>query len=239
MRISKILIAGAALSLAIPGQTYAQDEGSIIVTGSRVDRSNYDRYYDDDQSAIGLTRKADYFVKPIYVSSDTREAALRLEELKTMLKETISLAPGAGIDLVAGSYRLQPVSIENMDDLNITSGRRPDTSRVLIYARIPVGGATENVKDADARIQAFIKSIPATGRSFIDTGTTGLAIDNPDQYRGAVVKAIAEESRRYAGMFGSDYGVEIRGLDSELYFKQASETEVFLFIEHSFIIKPK
>ena len=239
MRISKMLIAAATLSLALPAHTYAQDEGSIIVTGSRVDRSDYDRYYDDDQSAIGLTRKADYFVKPIYVSSDTREAALRIEELKTMLRQTISQAPGAGIDLVAGSYRLQPVSMNNIDDLNITSGRRPDTSRVLIYARIPVGGGTDSVKEADERIQAFVKSIPATGRSFIDTGTTGLAIDNPDQYRSAVVKAIADESRRYAGMFGSEYGVEIRGLDSELYFKQASETEVFLFIEHSFVIKPK
>jgi hypothetical protein len=33
--------------------------------------------------------------------------------------------------------------------------------------------------------------------------------------------------------------IEICGLDSELYFKLASETEVFLYISHSFVIRPK
>lgn len=239
MKIRRTILALAAASLAIPAASSAQDEGSIIVTGSRVDRSDYDRFYDDSQSAIGLTRKADYFVKPLYVSSDSRDAALRQQELRAMLRETIERADSAGIRLVAGQYRLLPVSLAQIEDLRITSGRRPDTSRVLIYARIPVGSGTTSVREADERIEAFAESIPATGRSYIDTGTTGLAINNPDQYRGAVVKAIADESRRYAGMFGSDYGVEIRGLDSELYFKQASETEVFLYIEHSFVIKPK
>ena len=40
-------------------------------------------------------------------------------------------------------------------------------------------------------------------------------------------------------MFGSGYGVEIRGLESDLYWQQASETEVFLYIEHSFTIAPR
>jgi len=40
-------------------------------------------------------------------------------------------------------------------------------------------------------------------------------------------------------MFGNDYGVEIRGLDSEFFFKQASETGVFLYIAHTFVIRPK
>jgi len=239
MKFKALICALTAIGLTIPAGAMAQDEGSIIVTGSRVDRSDYDRFYDDDQSAIGLTRKADHFVKPLYVSSDSRDAAVRQEELRTMLRETIGRAGSAGIELVAGSYKLEPVSLSDVDDLNITSGRRPDTSRALIYARIPVGGNTGSKTEADERIGAFVKSIPTNGRSYIETGTIGLAINNPGQYRGAVVKAIADESKRYAAMFGSDYGMEIRGLDSELYFKQASETEVFLYISHSFVIKPK
>ena len=81
--------------------------------------------------------------------------------------------------------------------------------------------------------------MPVSGRSYIETARTDLPINNPQANRGAVVKAIADEAKRYAAMFGNDYGVEIRGLNSGLFFKQASETEVFLYIAHTFVIRPK
>lgn len=237
--MKRLVLAATLAALIVPGGLAAQDEGAVIVTGSRVDRSSYDKYYDGGQSAIGLTRTADYFVKPLYVSSDSRDSTLREEELRTMLRATIARAPSTGIRLVAGDYTLRPVVDADADQLTVTGGNRPDTSRVLIYARIPVGENASSIKDADARIAAFIKAIPVSGRSFIETGETSLAINRPQQYRGEVVKAIADEGKRYAAMFGSDYGIEIRGLDSELFFNQASETEVFLFIEHNFVIRPK
>ena len=210
---------------------------NVIVTASRSDRSDYE-YYDEEQAAIGLTRKADYFVKPLYVSSDSRDATQRQLELMAMLRETIERAGPAGVTLVAGDYTLTPVTLENMDDLSIGSGNRPDTSRVSIYARMPVIGSVDRVREADARITALVKAVPATGRSFIETGSTVLGLNNPDQYRLAVVKAVADEARSYATQFGSDYGIEIRGLDSELYWQQAGEADVFLYIKHNFVIRP-
>jgi hypothetical protein len=239
MIIRKLILGLAALSLTIPVAAAAQDDALIVVTGSRIDRDDYDQYYEDGQSAIGLTRKADFFVKPLYVSSDSRDAEQRKQELLAMLRATVEMADGEGLTLVSGHYSLKPVTLANIEEQSIGRGRRPDTSRVLVYVRIPVGTGAGRADKADERIEAFAKTIPTTGRSYIESGGTSLAINNPEQYRSAVVKAIAGESTRYAGMFGSDYGVEIRGLDSELYFKQASETEVFLYIEHSFVIKPK
>lgn len=236
--MNKFAIALGAASLAIPVEVWAQD--TVVVTGSRIERSDYDEYFDDDQSAIGLTRTADYFVKPIYVSSDSRDAAVRRSEVNTMLEATIALAESKGISLVAGEFKLAPLTLENMDDLvSYGRGTRPDTTRVKIYARLPVGGAFEGVDEVDQAVRAFKTEVPVTGRAYMETGSANLAIDDPDQYRGAVVKAIADEARRYAAMFGSDYGIEIRGLDSELYLNQASQTELFLYIEHSFVIKPK
>lgn len=231
-------ILSSATALAQTASNGAGDNDIIIVTATRSDRSN-SAYYDDEQSAIGLTRRADYFVKRLYVSSDSRDADLRKSELLTMLRKTIELAPQSGISLVAGGYALKPVTLDNMDQLSIDKGNRPDTSRVTIYARIPIENTKQRTDDTNRRIEAFVKQIPVTGRSFIETGETSLAINNPDQYRLDVVKAIADESKRYAAMFGSDYGIEIRGLDSELYWQQADETHVFLYIEHSFMIKPK
>ena len=110
---------------------------------------------------------------------------------------------------------------------------------MTIYARLPVGGAMDSTDRADEKITPFIKGITATGRSYIDTGATSLAINEPDQYRLDVVKAIASEARSYSAQFGSDYGVEIRGLDTDLFWKQAGETEVFLYIKHNFVIRPR
>ncbi len=231
---------GLTVVAGILAPTAAMAQDTVVVTGSRIERSDYDEFYDDEQSAIGLTRTADYFVKPIFVNSDSRDATVRRDEVTAMLRATIERAQSQGISLVAGEYKLSPLTLATMEDL-LTYGRgnRPDTTRVKLYARLPVGGRFKGQDQVDETIEAFRKNVPATGRSYIETGSTDLAIDDPDQYRGAVVKAIADESRRYAAMFGSDYGIEIRGLESDLYFKQASQTEVFLYIEHNFVIKPK
>ncbi len=235
----KPMIAIAALTAALTPIAASAQENTVVVTGSRSDRSANFQYYEANQPAIGFTRKADFFVKPIYVNSDSRGSQLRRDELFAMLRATIEKAGSEGISLVAGDYSLQPLTIQNMEDLPVRSGGRPDTSRVTLYARIPVEGKDARASRANERIEAFTKSIPVTGRSFIQTGKVELAINNPDQYRINVVREIAEESRRYASMFGSDYGIQITGLDSELFWKQASETEVFLYIRHNFVVRPK
>lgn len=241
--MKRLVLAAAMAALIAPAglaaQNAAQDDGAVIVTGSRAGQSSYDKYYDGTQSAIGLTRTADNFVKPIYINSDSRDPATRGSEVTAMLEATIRLAAREGIALVAGDFKLVPLTDETLKDLSYGTGTRPDTTRVKIYARLPVGGKFARVDEVDQAIAAFVKTVPVTGRSYIETGGTDLAINNPQSYRGAVVKAIADEAKRYAAMFGSDYGIEIRGLDSELFFKQASGTEVFLFIEHNFVIRPK
>ena len=230
--------ATAAIFTATP--VLAQDGGTVVVTGSRQDRTSANGYFTSGgPAAIGVTRRADWFVTPLFVSSDTRDPDLRSEELFAMLSETITRAEAAGITLVAGRYTLVPVTRANMRALPLISGNRPDTSRVQIYARVPLQGSAPSVRATGERITSFAENIPATGRSFIDVGGTGLAIDNPEQYRSDVVRHVAEESTRYASLFGSGYGVEINGLASDLYWQQASETEVFLYIEHDFVIRPR
>ena len=240
----KTVLAASALSVAAigalaPATAYAQDDGAVIVTGSRSERYDFDEYYDDEQSAIGLTRTADYFVKAIFVNSDSRDPKVRKAEVSAMLKALLERSQAEGVALVAGEYKLTPIAMDSIGDLSFGRGSRPDTTRVQVYARVPVSGAFKGVDEVDELVDSFKKTVPVTGRSYLETGSTVLAIDNPDQYRRAVVKTIADEAKAYAALFGDDYGIEIRGLDSELYFKQASQTEVFLFIEHSFAIKRK
>ena len=64
--MKRLILLATAAAVAAPILPLAA-QNTVVVTGSRVDRDSYDQYYDDDQSAIGLTRTADYFVKPIFV----------------------------------------------------------------------------------------------------------------------------------------------------------------------------
>ncbi|MEO9470469.1 hypothetical protein [Parasphingorhabdus sp.] len=236
MTVTKIgILVLAAISLCLPSIAWSQDGNVVIVTAQR---SDYD-YYDDEQSAIGLRRTADFFVQPLYVSSDSRDRDQRRTEVYTMMREAIRLARSNGIELVAGDYNLLPVTLENVEDLSIGSGRRPDTSRIAIYAKVPISAATKSEDGAEAKIQAYVSSVPKNGRSYIESGSIELAIRNPDQYRNQVVQAIATEARRYASYFGSDYGIEIKGLHAELSWTQISEQDVLLYIPHSFVIAPK
>jgi hypothetical protein len=193
--IKHCIMVAAMAAVVAPAPLAAQDEESIVVTGSRVERDSYDQYYDDEQSAIGLTRKADNFVKPIFINSDSRDPDVRRAEVTAMLEETMRLAARQGIVLVAGNYKLVALTPETLEDLAYGTGNRPDTTRVKIYARLPVGGSFTGVEDVDKAIAAFVKTVPVSGRSYIETGGTDLAINNPQGYRAAVVKAIADEVR--------------------------------------------
>ena len=241
--MKRLILLASAIAVAAPVIPIAAQD-TVVVTGARQDRSSLNAYLAPSRggsgpSAIGVTRRADYFVTPLFVSSDSRNIEERKEELFQMLGETLRRADAQGIDIVAGRYGLEPVTLENMRELPLAGGNRPDTNRVQIYARIPLRGEDPKVGKTAEQIKEFVKAVPATGRSFIDVGTTGLAIDDPEQYRKDVVAHIAKEANAYAKLFGNDYGVSITGLHSDLYFQQSSETEVFLYIEHSFGLAPK
>lgn len=230
-----ILFAAASAAMLAPSIASAQ----VRVTEAAQNRTSTNAYFENNEPAIGLMRKADFFVKPIHINSDSRDATVRLDEVKTMLRATMAAASAQGISLVAGDYTLEPVTEDSFDRLTFGGGARPDTTRVTIYARLPVEGAMNSTDKADARINPFVKGVAATGRSYIETGATSLAINDPDQYRLDVVKAIAREAKAYSTQFGPDYGVEIRGLETDLFWKQAGATEVFLYIRHNFVIAPK
>lgn len=227
------ILAGAALFAAFPVQ--AQDEltGEVVVTGSRTDAD----YFDEDQTVIGLRRSADSAIQPVRIVSDSRDEEVRKREIRAMLESALQHASQSGVELVVGELALTAVTQGNYRDLVFTNAGRPDTSQVTFYVKSKMTGSAG---DAQQRIDSFLKAVPATGRSLLEkTGALSLTIVNPDQYRDGIVRLIAAESKKYAGYFGSDYGVEISGLDNQLLWTQVSLSDVFLFIPYRFTIRPK
>lgn len=126
----RIVFSALALAACVVPPLAAQE--TIVVTGARQDRSAGNAYFKNNNgpAAIGITRRADYFVTPLYVSSDSRNYEERKAELFQMLGETLERAKAQGIDIVAGRYKLEPVTLQNMRELPLSSGSRPDTNRV-------------------------------------------------------------------------------------------------------------
>ena len=232
-KILTILAVTSALSTAAFAQDNSNIAGEIVITAQRGSAV----YLDDAQPVIGLRRTADSAIQSAEINSDSREEDVRKREIHAMLEAAINRATDAGVELVTGDFQLKPITLANYRELIFQRGIRPDTSLVSFYVKSKLAGSTGT---AQSRIDAFIKGVPATGRALMEKrGGLTLTIINPDQYRDAIVKLIAAESRKYAGFFGPDYGVEVTGLSEQLSWAQASGTEVFLYIPYRFSIKPK
>lgn len=231
------LLAAAILSAAsVPAmgqEANAPALGEVVVTANRLNA----RYAQQDRPVVGLRRQADSAALQISISSDARDEAVRKREIHAMLLSALDRAATAGVELVIGSFELTPVTRANYQDLPFFSAGRVDTSKVDLMIKVRLAGSTAT---AQQRLDAFIKSVPGSGRGVIDkTGALTLTIVNPDQYRDAIVKLVAEHARHHAAMFGSDYAVQVSGVDGQVFWSQVSGTDVFLYVPYRYTIVPK
>jgi hypothetical protein len=207
--------------------------GEVVVTANRLNA----RYAQQDRPVIGLRRQADSAVVQVSISSDSRDEADRKREIHTMLMSALDRAGAAGVEIVTGSFELVPVTKANYQELPMVGAGRIDTSRVSFIVKTRLAGSVTN---AEKKLGDFVKSVPKMGRGAIDRGGgVTLTIIDPDQYRGAIVKLVAENARAQAAVFGPDYAVQVSGIDGQVYWSQVSNTDVFLYIPYRFTIVPK
>jgi hypothetical protein len=252
-RLRALIFLTAAVMLADAVPSLAQEEmGEIIVTASRKSSA----YFVEARPVVGLRRQADSAVWQIAITSDSREADMRKREVVAMLLAAIDKAGAAGLSLVTGKFELVEVTKANYRDIVFGAVKANDedddededenqavfedddeTATIRLMVKAKLAGS---VGSAQQRIDKFVKSVPATGRSLIEqSGSLTLTIFNPDQYRDEILKRVADAARHHAGFFGEEYGVSVSGLDKDISWAQVSNTEVFLYIPYSFAIQPK
>ncbi len=222
--------------------------------------------YLDRRPAIGLRRTADGVVRRIEIGSDSRSEDMRRSEVQAMLLAALDRASRDGLSLVTGELEVKEVTRENWRTLfpalaspsttsddedednsydededegngKVQPGFEDDgstaTARLMIKARL-----TGTIDDAQRKVSAFVKAVPATGRSEIrQLGTMALTIVNPEQYREEINARIARSALQAASPYGAGYGVEVTGLDRAIAWAQVSNTEVFLYIPYAFAVR--
>ena len=230
-----LLFAPLLALLAAP--LLAQDLTSreiIVVTGSRIDQDDYSDY----QPAVGLTRKGDFLVQEVAIRGDTRDADQRAEEIRTMLRDAIRIADRGDIELATGDYILTRLTPENADDVALQRDRRVDAERINFLVKAPL--KNRSVDEAQAAIKAFIESVPEVGRAQMESlGDPRLSIIGPDNYREAIIAAVAEDAKRQADVMGDDYAVELTGLNMPVQWAPAGIGEVKLYIPYELKVMPR
>ena len=241
----------------------AQDDDSsnsneIVVTGMRNSVSGNIAEIESQPPVIGLKRTADSAVRTIEIVSDSREEAMRKREVQAMLLDAIDRAKRDGFSLVTGQFELVEITRANWqdqfpalagkanaaedddddDDDNEARGAFEDNGNIAtahLKVKTKLNGS---IGSAQQKISAFVKSVPATGRSQIQQkGQLALTIINPEQYRDEIYRRIAAGSQHAVTFYGPGYGLDVTGLHNSIAWKQVSNTEVFLYIPYQFSVR--
>lgn len=237
------LAAAGILTGAIPAM--AQDE--IIVTGVRLLRpSDNDRPIVETPIATPaavqmLRRTADFAVQQVVVVSDTVEEEEARKEVQAMTRKAIDLSAGSGVQLASGELVVEPLNAGNYKDLKIEELDDDELSgeAVKFLVKVPLAPGID-AKAALARIDKFVKAVPAVGRAEMKAySELTLSVVDPEQYRGAIIDRVAKDTASTSGRFGAGYGVEVTGLDKPVQWKRASLTEVQLFLPANSTVRPK
>lgn len=231
---------------ALPALAQDVGSGEIIVTAMR--RLNPD---DDEGDRVRrveiatpaavqmLRRTADFAVQQVIVTGDTTIEEKRREEIYAMTRKAVELAGAAGVQVATGEMLIEPLTLTNYKDLKPEDNDDDGGEMVKFLVKVPLAPGID-AKAALARIEKFIKTIPPIGRAEMKPySDLTLSVVNPEQYRGQIINLVAKDTSSTSGRFGADYGVDVTGLDRPVQWKQASMTEILLFLPTTATVRPR
>jgi len=188
-----------------------------------------------EKPPIVIKKRADFLLLQISLVNDTRETEKRRDEVYSTLKTMVTNVPkGSKIELFTEEFTLTP---QHYQIPLIDVAEKRDTSRVTLYAKIPLGDG-DDVGALSAALRSFVRSIQGDGRTEVFTGDLGLSIKNPERYRYEVVQAIANDVKKLRETFGDGFEIVVKGLDSRLKWERSSISEVELFLPFTYEVFP-
>jgi hypothetical protein len=227
-----ILLAGA---FAVVAPVAAQE---VIVANKRVAYGERDEEPTPLPAAM-FRRRADHVVQRLLVVDDTRNADLRLTELKAaigQLEQAAKASKSVEIALVVENEE-GPVLVRPFDReraiASIQNGSRPDTYQVALLAKTAIGADDRDRTEPVARIEGFLRAVRLDGRAQVESnGEPALSIVKPEQYRPQVMAAIAADVHAITEQLGAGYGGKIEGLESPVAWTQLDELELGLYVPY-------
>lgn len=226
---SVILALGALVFSA--GAATAQGEAvqeTIVVTASYLDS---DEAY-GDKPAVTLKVPADHVLFELSLTTGSLNAAERLEELgETLASARRAAGRDETITLFAGdSERFADLDSAKISEIVSTYG---DRSSIALMARVGLLD-DDGFLDVRRRIDEMVERIDLAGRTQVRVfDEQYLSLDNPNQYRGELLRLIGADFALIQQSFpGREIEAGIEGLDRPMVFSPSGALQLELFIPY-------
>jgi hypothetical protein len=221
-----LLLLVSILACSSSAPLLAQVE-EVVVTGSRINSDEYSR-----MPAVVLERRADFLVRPIRLTNDTRSEEARTQEIYETLRDMVAdSAKHAGFALGYGEHFLIPITATDYE-VPLERGDRPDTSATTLYVKMALG-EKDDVQKAIAEPDAFIKKVRLSGRTEVYmTGEVGLSLIKPEKYRYDIIAKITQDAKRLQSATALQCKVEISGLSNRVSWRRSDVSLLTLYIPY-------
>lgn len=251
----RTIVKGVALALALGAAAPALAQENIVVTGSRIVQRLGANYVIPQ---VGLERRADFLLRTVYVSCDTREEEPRAEELRSTLRSMLTAADRSDDIELSQLVQINPPDPNDYYESNADEdalvvpfteadvagpllanfGGRTDTSYVQLLVKTPIR-EDDTLAAAVGRIEDFIDSIDRAGRSSLDLDVAdALSVVEPAQYRDEIFTAMSTDAQARIASLGDGYAATFTGLENKVTWYRSDVLELTLFIPHRLEIGP-
>lgn len=203
----------------------------IEVTGSRIS-------YRDllETPAISITKRGDYVLQKITLSSDTRSEEGRRQEIYATIEKMLARAAGRYQLLSGDAYRILLDKSNYRVELG-SDAQKADVSRVVLQLRADITGEPGRSEAIIQAMRAFIRDSQKMGRTEIDMDKeTALGMNNPERYRYDLIAAIASDTRKIGAQLGNGCTVELGGLNSRIEWERISASELLLYVPYTMTV---
>jgi hypothetical protein len=190
-------------------------------------------YSDRPSVSVSLRKAADFVAMPISIRCDHKEPSKRFEIIAQAKAAIMKAAEGKkNIRVHSGPVALSARPTGKLD-IPSSSGGYGGTSQAQVHVLVALADTGKDVFHCAAEISEFIEGVHLPEKAWMEYGQIHLAVDNPEQYREALLKAISAETTKSKAVLGSSGQVVLSGLESPVHVRQADESHVDLFLGYS------
>jgi hypothetical protein len=192
---------------------------------------------DHPQVAVFLRQQADYVAMPVTISSDQRDPIQRLAEMRAA-KRLIQKKAEGNPDIIMKTGHVT-LSFEPISKASTRTDPSKPMFTVLLNIFVPIKGKGRDVFICAAMIRKFLDDIAMPGKASIRTGEIRLAVDNPEQYRPALLQMISDAVAKTEEALKAKGASEVSGLVGPVLVRQADDENVELFIDFQLQVETK
>lgn len=183
--------------------------------------------------AVAIRQQADFVAVPITISSDQKDTAMRFEDIR-QAKETIAQMAQAtpGLRVHSGPVTLSATPPGRRSALSSVSIEAGVLAQAQIYLLVPLSKHPGDVYACAVDAERFLAGIQVRGRAQVVAGQIQLAVDNPEQYRPRLLKAVADDIKSVKAALGAKATVTVDGLHAPVVVRQIDDSSVEMFIPY-------